>query len=280
MPEYSWEQAVQWLREQLNQEDLVKACYFDLPVLAAAERFVSSDEWREIRRHIGSSPGRVLDIGAGNGIGSYALSKDGWEVTALEPDPSLTVGAGAIRQLAKDSGLNINVVSDYGESTSFESESFDVVFGRQVLHHARDLDALCREVCRVLKPNGIFIATREHVISNDGDLGAFLAQHPLHKLYGGEYAYTLKRYLNAISGSGLALIKKYGPFDSPINCYPRTQEECYQEIIKRLGGIRLSRMAGKYCKLLGGTLGNAVLRLASSFSRTPGRLFTFIAVKP
>lgn len=59
------------------------------------------------------------------------------------------------------------------------------VFARQVLHHARNLEMLCREVSRVLKPHGIFIATREHVISKPEDLARFLKKHPLHQFYGG-----------------------------------------------------------------------------------------------
>ena len=35
--------------------------------------------------------GRALDLGAGNGILSYALAREGWSVTAVEPDPSALV---------------------------------------------------------------------------------------------------------------------------------------------------------------------------------------------
>ena len=40
---------------------------------------------------------------------------------------------------------------------------FDVVFARAVLHHTRDLELACREMFRVLRPGGIFVAAREHV---------------------------------------------------------------------------------------------------------------------
>ena len=54
------------------------------------------------------------------------------------------------------------------------------------------------EMHRVLKPGGIFIAAREHVISKEADLEKFLEQHPLHHLYGGEHAFLLERYIEAL----------------------------------------------------------------------------------
>ena len=46
--------------------------------------------------------GQALDVGAGRGIASYALAREGFTVTVLEPDDSHLVGAGAIRSLAEE----------------------------------------------------------------------------------------------------------------------------------------------------------------------------------
>ena len=81
---------------------------------------------------------------------SYALAKDGWRVTALEPDKSEVVGAGAIQYLGRATGTNIQVVTNWGEELPFASSEFDLVYCRAVLHHARDLQKLCREAARVL----------------------------------------------------------------------------------------------------------------------------------
>lgn len=139
-----------------------RACFFDDPLLDAAQRFHTSSEWTATRDLIPRPPGHALDVGAGRGIASYALARDGWTVSALEPDPSNLVGAGAIRALSAESGLPIEVEQQWGKSLPFASNSFDVVLCRQVLHHARDLRAFCREVARVLKPGGTVIATRGH----------------------------------------------------------------------------------------------------------------------
>jgi len=79
------------------------------------------------------------------------LAKDGWQVTALEPDPGSTVAPRQYAPLARESGLPIQVEENWGEQLPFADESFDLVHARAVLHHARDLGQLCREAARVLK---------------------------------------------------------------------------------------------------------------------------------
>jgi len=79
----TWEEAVQWLRDQPEQSELVKHCYYDDPLETAAERFFQSEEWTEVISLLNSkSSGQVLDIGAGRGISSYAFAKSGYSVTA------------------------------------------------------------------------------------------------------------------------------------------------------------------------------------------------------
>jgi 2-polyprenyl-3-methyl-5-hydroxy-6-metoxy-1,4-benzoquinol methylase len=134
MSEKTWEQAVQWLSQQPDQADLVRACYFDDPLLTACERFAKSGEWQATKRYLPTSKGKALDIGAGRGISSYALAKDGWHVTALEPDTSDLVGAGAIKQIAQQTQQPIEVVVEWGEQLPFLDHSFEVVLARQVLH--------------------------------------------------------------------------------------------------------------------------------------------------
>jgi len=210
----SWEDAVQWLIDQPNQQQLVLDCYYDQPLQGAADRYWKSQEWQAIRSLMPEQKGKALDIGAGQGISSYALAKDGWDVIALEPDPSDLVGTGAINRLAEENQLQITITGNAGEKIPFEDASFDFVLARQVLHHANDLPQLCAEVFRVLKPGGMFIVARDHVISSPGDLPKFLDIHPLHKLYGGEHAYQLGEYVDAIQAAGFEVERVLRPFDS------------------------------------------------------------------
>lgn len=266
----TWEEAVIWLKAQPEQQELVKACFYDDPLTTAAERYYSSTEWRAVQQLVESCrKGRALDVGAGRGISSYALARDGWCVTALEPDPSTIVGAGAVRSLAAENGLDITVVESWGERLPFADESFDLVYARQALHHARDLEMLCREIFRVLKPGGTLLATREHVISNQGDLDAFLSCHPLHGLYGGEHAYLLDRYRTAITASGIKLLRTLPTYDSDINLYPGTVAGVKKKIEKEL---RVSIPGTVFRKL--------IIPVLNRVYSEPGRLYTFIGRKP
>ncbi len=173
----TWEEAIQWLRASPDCGQLVRDAYCDDPLAEAADRYWRSDEWSAIRPLLGARSGEALDLGAGRGIASYALARDGFRVTAVEPDPSALVGAGAVRALAADQHLSIDVVQEVGEDLPFDSNRFDVAFGRAVLHHTKDLRAACREIFRVLRPEeGRLVAVREHVISRPEDLAVFFGQ--------------------------------------------------------------------------------------------------------
>lgn len=281
--DYTWEEAVAWLRAQPDQQALVRACYFDDPILDAANRFWQSQEWKLIREFFPRGGRSALDLGAGRGISSFALARDGWKVTAVEPDPSLLVGAGAIRQLNEVADLDIHVVTENAETLPLPEDMFDLANCRQVLHHARDLKKTCRELYRVLKPGGVMVATREHVISQRDDLHRFLEKHPLHHLYGGENAYLLTEYTQAITSAGFRIRFQLGPFDSAINYFPMTEKEWVGICTKPLSKI-IGRTVTEWLFSRNGGLGDVLVpslaKLVNWKNQTPGRLYTFVAEKP
>lgn len=97
----------------------------------------------------------ILDIGAGEGFLAAALAHAGAaEVYALDAVPKQLFAAAE----AHASSNSLHFLIGSGSDTPFESESFDLVVAHLVLHHIEPLEPLLREVMRVLRPGGRFIA--------------------------------------------------------------------------------------------------------------------------
>ncbi len=275
----TWEQAVATLLADRDSDGLARDCYFDGSALEAAQRYWASEEWRTVRPLLPRAGGRALDVGAGRGIASYALAREGWRVHALEPDPSELVGAGAIRSLVTATGYGIEVCQAFAEELPFASGSFELVLARQALHHARDLRVLLQELYRVLRPGGRLISLRDHVISRTADLARFQAEHPLHRLYHGERAYLLEEYRAAIKDAGFLLRRVIAPLDSPINYAPHTRETLAAGISGQLS--RFPPLRTVVSRLLRSpTIMSLTLQVLRRVDNRPGRLYSFVADRP
>ena len=272
------DELIEWFRTQPDEEEFLRGCYLDLPAVAAAERFLGSEEWRATMAWIGTHPGRALDLGAGHGIASYALARSGWRVTALEPSGSASTGATAVTRLAHAGGLAIETLRATGERLPFASATFDVVYSRQVLHHVADLEAVAREIHRVLRPAGVHVACAEHVISGERQRQRFLRDHPTHRYSGGENAYRAVTYRRAFQAAGLEVAAVLRSFDSPINYAPYTTSGVRTGLEERIsqypGGARLARL------LSSGPSFTATLWLLSRLDRRPGRAYSFVNRRP
>jgi SAM-dependent methyltransferase len=269
----TWEEAVRWCIETPEMADLARNAYFGDPV-EAAERYYQSEEFAALRNLLPSKSGRALDLGAGNGILAYSLAKEGWQVTAIEPDPSPLVGAGAIRDLVARTGTDIQVIEAMGEDIPLDTANFNLVVARQVLHHARDLDAFCCEMARLGSPGATVITLRDHVISSEFQRQNFYDRHPLHHLYGGENAFTLAQYRAALTGAGLKIAREIGSFDSVLNYAPMKPSDIRHKIAQSAGPL-----SGCAKALLTLTPFALIRRLATIIDRRPGRLVSFIAKK-
>jgi SAM-dependent methyltransferase len=253
--------------------ELARGAYFGDPV-ASAQRYRDSAEFAEVKRILPGTKGRALDLGAGNGILSWALAAEGWDVTAVEPDPSDLVGAGAIRALSDRTATPITVIEAFGEAIPLDAAGFDLVVARQVLHHAHDLTGFCAEMARLSRPGATILTLRDHVISGPDQLPAFLAAHPLHHLYGGENAFTLDAYRSALTSAGLAVQSEMRSFQSVLNYDPNTPAEIVARLADRagpLGGLVRFGLNRVPFSLLAGLL--------TAADRRPGRLVSYLCLR-
>jgi SAM-dependent methyltransferase len=270
------DEAILSLRADPSWTDLVADAYLGRDVAASADRFLRSAEFAEVKRFLGPKLHQavVADVGAGTGIASYALLKSGAsKVFAVEPDASDEVGRGAIERLREDTSTPIDILDGWGEALPLPDKSIDVVYSRQVLHHAADLERFMLEIARVLRPEGVLLACREHVVDNESQRKAFLDSHPVHQLAGGENAFSLPQYLAAITTSGLTLTALLGPWDSVINAFPAVRST------DELADYAARRLEERF-----GSLGRAVSRLPGVSTivwrrirrPVPGRMYSFL----
>jgi SAM-dependent methyltransferase len=225
----TWEETIQHIRSRQEFAALVHDAYLGADLKDNVERFRQGEEFiasQEILRPWLKHKSHIADIGSGNGISAIAFAMLGHQVSSIEPDPSDTIGAGAQKWLAGEYGLhNFQVFECFGEALPLPDEAFDVVYIRQAMHHAHDLRKFIAEAARLLKKGGVLFTVRDHVVFDEADKQHFLNEHPLHKYYGGENAFTPAEYREAIAAAGLSLIREFRYYDTPVNYAPATSKE-------------------------------------------------------
>ncbi|EPD62370.1 class I SAM-dependent methyltransferase [Streptomyces sp. HGB0020] len=96
--------------------------------------------------------GRVIEIGAGNGLNFGHYPRTVSEVVAIEPERSL-------RQLAVEAALRsevpVDVVPGAAEALPVKSEAYDAAVISLVLCSVRDVPRALAEARRVLRPGGM-----------------------------------------------------------------------------------------------------------------------------
>ena len=98
--------------------------------------------------------GVVLNLGAGNGVTSFALARAGALRTYVVETKAFS-GA-MIDQIARETPGKIEPLEGVvGEAIDLADESVDAVYSRSALHQLDDLVGAAREIRRVLRPSSV-----------------------------------------------------------------------------------------------------------------------------
>lgn len=100
------------------------------------------------------TPGRALDLGAGQGALSEALKLRGFEVTAADINTAQFRASGVM--CAK---LDLN------RPLPFAGGGFDLVLAVEILEHLESPRAFLREIFRVLRPGGLAVVSTPNITS-------------------------------------------------------------------------------------------------------------------
>lgn len=140
----------------------------DLTIYDAVAEQWWSDEIRWVRTLKNMVPGRlswfdrridwagkaVLDLGCAGGFMAEALDDRGARVTGIDP-AARAIAAAQAHAAATARPIRYDV--GRGEALPYADGAFDAVVCVDVLEHVADLDRVCAEVARVLRPGGLFL---------------------------------------------------------------------------------------------------------------------------
>ncbi len=124
--------------------------------------------------HFRKSP-LVLDVGGSSGLGAYLFKRYNARVVIVDIVPHLLkVGEVSLRGL-----MDVDLALAGMEWLPFRSNTFDVVFCRQALHHSSDPASVVRELFRVTRIGGKILIAAEPCVSIRNILKGYLKRVPL-----------------------------------------------------------------------------------------------------
>lgn len=131
---------------KVRQEEWKQSKYYNSPDFVRI-----NGKWKELIGCINNK--KVLVYGCGNdGSTEWALKKGAY-VTAIDISPeSIELVKKNAEKLGVAEKLDALVMDAL--HTTFEEETFDIVFGKAILHHMVDFNGAIKEILRIMKKDG------------------------------------------------------------------------------------------------------------------------------
>jgi len=167
-------------------------------------------------RALAGLSGRVIEVGAGNGMNFRHYPDTVAEVVAVEPDETLR---GLAEQAAKNATVPVRVVAGHSTALPVEDGGFDAAVASLVLCSVPNPEAALAEMRRVLKPGGE-LRFFEHVRSDHPAFG-FLEDiiTPLWSRIGGG-CHPNRDTKSAINAAGFSIEEIDRFYYAPLRFFP------------------------------------------------------------
>ena len=144
----------------------------------------------------GLTPGRVLDVGCGEGADAIWLARRGWTVTAIDISDVALIRA---REAAELAGAAVEWVRGDALHTPFPAGSFDLVSMQYPALPKAAGEAVVRALLGAVRPGGLLLAVyhdlndehREHMKSQGVDPADYVDVDDLGRLLGDEFTIEL-----------------------------------------------------------------------------------------
>ncbi len=103
--------------------------------------------------------GSVLEVGAGMGIASAALSFFGFKVTSLEPGGvGFEINKSTSEHISTTIGTRVTLAADAAEDVEFnEGTKFDLIISNNVLEHVQNVEKSLVNLLGYLSPLGVMV---------------------------------------------------------------------------------------------------------------------------
>jgi SAM-dependent methyltransferase len=114
---------------------------------------LESETWSIVGRLLGEPCGSLLDVGCGTGSYTAALAERGWDVTGVDVSEDM---------LRRAQARGVRTVRADGASLPFGDASFDAAVSIFTSTDVDDLEAVLREIVRVLRPGAPLVYVAVH----------------------------------------------------------------------------------------------------------------------
>lgn len=111
-------------------------------------RYAEGVRWRQVLRAFSAPPGRVLDLGAGNGAVELALEAGGYTTVSVDAGWNDDARRLGVRRVVADAG-----------ALPFRDAVFDAMILLETVEHLPDVVSATHESLRVLRPGAPVLVT-------------------------------------------------------------------------------------------------------------------------